>query len=125
LCRDTANNVCIGTTITKSKFTVQGTAKINNGTAISRAEMMSAGNLTIGSTDFKNCNDFYSGGNWTGTNTGGLMMECAEKTEIVIHDGGNCLASFMQYVGGGTNQYNIGRGEQCHKQFFQVILILF
>jgi len=36
--------------------------------------------------------------NWT-TNTAGLMMECQDHTEIVIHDSANALHSFMWYSG--------------------------
>jgi hypothetical protein len=79
-----SGNVCIGTTTTKSKFTVQGTANIDNGTSISRAEMMSAGSLTLGSTDFNFGGNFYTGGVWTGTNTAGLMMECSDNSEIAF-----------------------------------------
>jgi hypothetical protein len=79
-----------------------------NGTSISRAEMMSAGSLTIGSTDFNFGGNFYTGGVWTGTNTAGLMMECSDYSEIGIHDGGTRVTSFMQYVG-GINQFYIGR----------------
>jgi hypothetical protein len=33
----------------------------------------------------------------------------SNHTEIAIHDSGQRLASFMYYVGGGTNQFYIGR----------------
>jgi hypothetical protein len=62
---------------------------------------MAAGSLTIG-----NINANYGGGaNWT-TNTAGLMMECLDNTEIVIHDSANALHSFMYYSG---NTFTIGR----------------
>jgi hypothetical protein len=66
---------------------------------------MSAGSLTIGDTGVN------FGGGTTGwlTNTAGLLMECADNTEIAIHDAGNRLASFMYYEGGATNRFQIGR----------------
>ncbi len=39
-------------------------------------------------------------------NTTGFMMECLNNTEIVIHDAGNSLMSFMYYTG---NTFRIGR----------------
>jgi hypothetical protein len=36
-------------------------------------------------------------------------MECADNTEIAVHDSGNRLASLMYYEGGGTNKITIGR----------------
>jgi hypothetical protein len=56
---------------------------------------MPSGSLTIGGTNTDYGSNFYSGGAWSGTYTAGLLMECATKTEIVIHDGGTRLASFM------------------------------
>jgi hypothetical protein len=45
---------------------------------------MAAGSSTIG-----NFNANYGGSpNWS-TNTAGLMMECQDHTEIVIHDAAN------------------------------------
>jgi len=64
---------------------------------------MNTGTLIIGSTS-KN----YGGGNsWT-SNTAGFMMECADNTEIMIHDTGARLASFMYYTG-ANNTFTIGR----------------
>ena len=61
---------------------------------------MASGSLTIGGIDTN-----YGGGNLWTANTAGLMMECLDNTEIMIHDAGTRLASFMRYVGGGTNQF--------------------
>jgi hypothetical protein len=63
---------------------------------------MTAGSLTIGNTD----TDYGGGNNWT-ANTAGLMMECLNNTEIVIHDAGNSLHSFMRYTNNGN--FRIGR----------------
>ena len=64
---------------------------------------MSTGSLIIGSTG-KN----YGGGNNFSTNTAGFMMECADNTEIMIHDSNSRLASFMYYTG-ANNTFTIGR----------------
>jgi hypothetical protein len=65
---------------------------------------MATGSLTIGDTS-KN----FGGGTGWNTNTAGLLMECQNNTEIAIHDADTRIASFMYYVGGGTNQFYIGR----------------
>ena len=64
---------------------------------------MSARSLTIG-----NNNQNYGGGgsSWN-QNTVGLMMECADITEIAIHDSGASIHSFMYYSTNG--QFFIGR----------------
>ena len=100
-------NIGIGTNNPSCKLQVyNGVANINNGSPYAvPANFMAAGSLTIGGTTAN-----YGGGSsqWT-TNTAGLLMECQDNTEIAIHDAGNRLASFMYYVGGGTNQFYIGR----------------
>ena len=35
-------------------------------------------------------------------NMAGLMMECADNTEIAVHDTGNSVHSFMQYTNNGN-----------------------
>jgi hypothetical protein len=97
--------VGINTSEPNCQFTVVGVANINNGSSYATANnTMASGSLTIGGL-----NTNYGGGNnWT-ANTAGFMMECQDNTEIMIHDSGNRLASFMRYVGGGTNQFYIGR----------------
>ena len=63
------------------------------------------GSLNIGSTT-KNYGGSPSGWN---NNTAGLMLECANNTEIVVHDNDqNSLASLMYYEG-DTNTIHIGR----------------
>jgi hypothetical protein len=68
-----------------------------------RIDCMSTGSLIIGSIS----KNYGGGNNWT-TNTAGFMMECADNTEIMIHDGGSRLASFMYYTG-ANNTFTIGR----------------
>jgi hypothetical protein len=79
---------------------------------------MQGGSLAIG-----NCGQNYGGGNnWT-ANTAGFMMECLNNTEIVTHDEGNSLMSFMYYTG---NTFRIGRnmGYGVANTFFLVLLIV-
>jgi hypothetical protein len=64
---------------------------------------MAAGSLCIGSTDV---NYGYDTG-WT-ANTAGILMECANITEICVHDAGTRVASLLYYYG-STNQIYIGR----------------
>ena len=64
---------------------------------------MSSGSLIIGSI-----NKNYGGGSNWNNNTAGFMMECADNTEIMVHDGNTRLASFMYYTG-GNNTFTIGR----------------
>ncbi len=56
--------------------------------------MMAAGSLCIGSTD----TDYGYQTGWT-SNTAGIMMECNDITEIVVHDSGTRLASLLYYYG--------------------------
>ena len=96
--------VGINTTDPKCHLQVNGIGSINNGSdhSITNGRMQS-GSLTIGGTNA----DYGTEINWSG-NTAGLMMECSNCTEIVIHDAGNRLASFM-YYDGPNNTFNIGR----------------
>ena len=65
---------------------------------------MQNGSLTIGDISL----NYGNGTNWN-TNTSGLLLECLDNTEIAIHDSGNRVASFMQYQGGATPMFTIGR----------------
>ena len=73
----------------------------NNGYAIPN-NSMAAGSLTIG-----NITQNYGGGGSWNTNTAGLMMECADATEIAIHDANTSVHSFMRYTTNGN--FRIGR----------------
>jgi hypothetical protein len=100
-------NVGIGTTQnTYNALTIQGRVNIHNGSpyAISSANGMQNGSLTIGDTLYN-----YGGGTggWS-TNTAGLLLECADNTEIAVHDNGTRLTSLLYYQG-STNSINIGR----------------
>jgi hypothetical protein len=63
----------------------------------------------LGGTNVNYGGTFYPMGNWTGTNTAGILMECLNNTEIVVHDFENRLSSLMYYQGGATNSITIGR----------------
>jgi hypothetical protein len=85
-------------------LTVAGLSNIHNGSPYAVPNnFMASGSLTIGGTT----SNYGGTTNWT-SNTAGLMMECADNTEITIHDSGNRLASFMLYNWGATAQFNMG-----------------
>jgi hypothetical protein len=99
----------IGTTVPFANTTVdiRGAVSINNGTnAANVLNRMAAGSLTIGSTSTNYGGEFS--GSWAMTSTAGLMMECADNTEIAVHDSGTRLASFMYYTG-SANNFTLGR----------------
>ena len=87
---------------------INGLLNIHNGSPNGNVNMQ-AGSLTIGGTNANYGGVFYPYGNWTGTNTAGILMECLNNTEIVVHDYGNKLNSLMYYEGGETNSITIGR----------------
>ena len=66
---------------------------------------MQSGSLTIGGTNA----DYGTATGWT-SNTAGLMMECDNYTEIVVHDNNTRLASLM-YYDGVYNKIYIGRNK--------------
>jgi cytoskeletal protein CcmA (bactofilin family) len=79
---------------------------INNltkdGYAVNNGKMY-PGSLTIGGT-----NDNYGHGNNWNASTAGLLMECADKTEIAVNDSGTRVASIAAYDG-PNNRVEIGR----------------
>jgi hypothetical protein len=99
--------VGIGTTGSiNASLDVLGVANIHNGTRFATLNFnFNPGSLIIGSSALN-----YGGGtNWNGGNAAGLMMECDNNTEIVVHDNANRLASLMYYEGNTTNRITIGR----------------
>jgi len=64
-----------------------------------------AGALELGRTD---TNYQYTSG-WTGTMQGGILANCADNWEFVIHDSGHRLASAFEFRGSGTNVIRLGR----------------
>lgn len=65
---------------------------------------MPKGSLELGNTG---ANFYYSGG-WSGSMGAGILANCADRFEWVIHDSGTRLASPMYYEG-ETNKIYIGR----------------
>ncbi len=66
---------------------------------------MARGSLTIGSVD----QNYGWGSGWT-SSTAGLLLECADLTEIAVHDANHRVASLMAYAGGaGRNAIYLGR----------------
>jgi hypothetical protein len=97
--------VGINTNDPKCQLQVNGICNINNGSPVAvPLNYMQSGSLTIGGT-----NANYGGGNLWNANTAGLLMECADNTEIAVHDNGLRVASFMYYEGGANNRIIIGR----------------
>ena len=83
---------------------VNGITNIHNGSPYAVANnYMASGSLTIGGTNA----DYGNSSGWT-TNTAGLMMECADYTEICVHDSGTRLASLL-YYNGPAGQVWIGK----------------
>ena len=101
-------NVGIGVTNPGYKLDVSGdinaSGKINIGDWAAGQGYMASRTLTLGSTG----SNYGGGNNWSG-NTAALLFECADNTEIAVHDSGNRLASLMYFEGGSTNRINIGR----------------
>ncbi len=100
-----AANFGIGIPFTPNcRLDVQGVANIRGTSPYSVPNSkMTSGSLTIGSTD----TDYGYNTGFT-ENTAGLMMECSNITEIVVHDYNTRLASLLYYYG-PTNQIYIGR----------------
>jgi len=66
---------------------------------------MQQGSLTIGSVNLN-----YGWGSGANANMSGLMLECADITEIAVHDNGMRFASLLAYQGGSSyNHIHIGR----------------
>jgi hypothetical protein len=95
-----------GNTTLNNKTIIKGILNIHNGTPFAiNNYTLNNGSLIIGDTLLN-----YGGGtNWNGGNAAGLMLECDNNTEIVVHDNGNRLASLMYYEGDTTNRITIGR----------------
>jgi len=69
--------------------------------AVANGFNTAAGCVTIGDHGVN-----YGGNSGWNTNTAGLLMECLDKTEIMVHDSGQRLASLMYY---NANTVTIGR----------------
>ncbi len=81
-----------------------GAVCINNSTSVLVGnDYMAGGSLSIG-----NINQNYGGGSGWTSNTAGLLLECADNTEIAIHDSGTRVMSALYYQG-AQNFISIGR----------------
>ena len=88
-----------------TKLQVNGVVCFHGGTPVgATGNRLVAGALCIGNTT----TNYGGASNW-GTNTAGLMMECLDNTEIVIHDSSDYLISLMYYAGGGNKYIEYGR----------------
>jgi hypothetical protein len=105
-------NVGIGTVTPNVKLEVyNGSMRVCGGTGNNTGIIRNstAGCLTIGDNNTNYGNVYFAGGNWAGNNTAGILMECADNTEIVAHDQASRLVSLICYTGGNTNKISIGR----------------
>jgi hypothetical protein len=66
------------------------------------------GYMPNGSATIGDINKNFGGGSGWNANTAGLLMECADKTEIAVHDAGTRVASAM-YYDGPSNTVQVGR----------------
>jgi len=102
------NKLGIGTTsiLTNIKVGIYGgVVNITNNTPFAgTGNNMQAGSLIIGDTLL----DYGNSTNWS-SNTAGLLFECSNNTEIVVHDNATRLASLIQYLGDTSNRIIIGR----------------
>ncbi len=102
---NTSGFVGVNTNDPKCHLQVNGIGNINNGSPYATANInMQSGSLTIGGTNVN-----YAGGNLWNGNMAGLLMECADNTEIAVHDTGVRVASLL-YFEGGINNYKITIG---------------
>ncbi len=74
-----------------------GTYAVQNGYMASRT-------LTLGDIS----SNYGGGSNWN-ANTAALVFECADNTEIAVHDSGTRIASLMYFEGASLNRITIGR----------------
>jgi hypothetical protein len=102
---NTSGFVGVNTNDPKCHLQVNGIGNINNGSPYATANNnMQSGSLTRGGM-----NANYGGGNLWNGNMAGLLMECADNTEIAVHDTGVRVAS-LTYFQGGINNYKITIG---------------
>jgi hypothetical protein len=93
------------TIIGGSQANVLGYAHIGSDYAVQNGYMNKIGCLTIGST-YHNYGGQTTGWAASGNYTAGLMMECADETEIAVHDSGSRVTSLAHYY---NNVITMGR----------------
>jgi hypothetical protein len=85
-----------------SGFIVGGLANIHGGSPSAvPSGFMATGSLTLGDV-----NKNYGGGTSWNSNTAGLMFECLDTQEIMVHDAGQRVVSLMYY---NANTITMGR----------------
>jgi hypothetical protein len=105
-------NIGIGTNNPSGKLHVVGNTRLNGivgiqGTDDSQNYIIRNNFMTSGSLVIGNMNQDYGGGNGENANMACLMFECANNTEIMVHDFGQAYASIMRYT--SLNQITMGR----------------
>ncbi len=97
-----------GGTVSATTGTFSGditcSGKLNLGTYAVGQGYMTSRTITLGDNNLN-----YGGGSGWNTNTAALMFECADNTEMAVHDSGTRIASLMYFEGGSTNRITIGR----------------
>jgi len=83
---------------------ITGSGKLSLGTFAVQEGYMTSRTITLGDNNLN-----YGGGSGWNTNTAALMFECADNTEMAVHDSGTRVASLMYFEGGSTNRITIGR----------------
>jgi hypothetical protein len=103
---NTSFGINTGSNNPRCQLEVAGIANIhdNNPYAVLNNNM-ALGSLTIGGT----LSNYGTATNWS-SSTAGLMMECLDYTEIVVHDSGARLSSLM-YYDGPLNRIRLGRNK--------------
>ncbi len=100
-----------GITYINGNFKVAGIGNIhdNNPVAVPNS-FMALGSLTIGGV----LSNYGTATGWS-SNTAALMLECADYTEICVHDSNTRVASLMYY--GGVIKYilDVTRGGIQHR----------
>ena len=66
---------------------------------------MQNGTIELGSIS----NNYKYTSGWSGSMQGGILANCADNYEFIIHDSGHALASPFCYNGGTTRYFEIGR----------------
>ena len=66
------------------------------------------GNMQSGALNIGNISNNYafSGGSWASDVRAGIMANCSETWEMVVHDSGDSVMSFMKY--NGSNAFEMG-----------------
>ena len=88
-----------------NKTVINAICNITNGTGVAASTYMTQGSLTLGGTDI----NYGVSTSWS-SNTAGLLLECADYTDIVVHDSSTRLSSLI-YYDGPLNRIRLGRNK--------------